>query len=388
MSPKKKCAGCCRILEKNIASMQCGQCKDNYHTVRVNIDDEKFSMLTKEWKANWTCPVCVCRKPRTRDNTNTPVRSGSSGGVTASGATVTPITYITDELAASPASYENITRRTKVVATKSNRSPSPDISHENTVEAEAIGSSAAYVTENRLREILRQEISHVLKTTIRDLVSEEFSSIKQEISNFNDSLNFFNSCIENIKKEMEEKTATIKNLLTENASLQYTVSDLSNRMGTLEQVLRESNVEINGIPERKSENLVNIITQVAKSADHELLVEDILHVTRVAKLNPKTDRARTVVVKLRSLRCRDALLAAVATYNKRNPTNKLSTSHLGFEGPSTPVFVAEHLSTSNKSLHTAARKKKRELGYKYVWVRNGRIYMRKDDFRIFGIWTV
>ncbi|CAK1585047.1 unnamed protein product [Parnassius mnemosyne] len=272
-------------------------------------------------------------------------------------------------------------RELHVVATKSNRSPSPDISHENTVEAEAIGSSAAYVTENCLREILRQEISHVLKTTIRDLVSEEFSSIKQEISNFNDSLNFFNSCFENIKKEMEEKTATIKNLLTENASVQYTVSDLSNRMGTLEQVLRESNVEIlvNGIPERKSENLVNIITQVAKYAAHELLVEDILHVTRVAKINPKTDRARTVVIKLRSLRQRDALLAAVATYNKRNPTNKLSTSHLGFEGPST-LFIAEHLSPSNKSLHAAARKKKRELGYKYVWVRNGRIYMRKDDF--------
>ncbi|CAG4951599.1 unnamed protein product, partial [Parnassius apollo] len=76
---------------------------------------------------------------------------------------------------------------------------------------------------------------------------------------------------------------------TKGKSLQEIQYMLAGRMGTLYQVLCESNMKILGIPEIKSENLVNIITLVAKSADHELLVEDILHVTRIEKLNTETD---------------------------------------------------------------------------------------------------
>ncbi|CAH2097110.1 unnamed protein product [Euphydryas editha] len=183
-----------------------------------------------------------------------------------------------------------------------------------------------------------------------------------------------------ISKDIEEKTAIIKTLQTDNANLQATVSDLSERLSALEQNMRENNIEINGIPESKSENLVNTISQLAKTVNQPFADDDFLHVTRVAKLNRDSARPRTVVVKLRSTRHRDALLAAVATYNRKNPKNKLSSSHLGVDGPSVPVFVSEHLSPANKSLHAATRKKAKEMAYKFVWVRGGRIYVRKDEF--------
>ncbi|XP_041977454.1 uncharacterized protein LOC121739944 [Aricia agestis] len=158
-----------------------------------------------------------------------------------------------------------------------------------------------------------------------------------------------------------------------------TVSDLSDRLCSMEQSTRENNVEINGIPERKSENLLKVFTQITKTINHDIPEDDVSNITRVAKINRDNTRPRTVIVKLRTTRHRDALLAAVITYNKKNAKNKLSTSHLGLDGASTPIFVAEHLSPSNKSLHAAARKKAKEAGYKFVWVRGGRIYARRDE---------
>lgn len=46
----------------------------------------------------------------------------------------------------------------------------------------------------------------------------------------------------------------------------------------------------------------------------------------------------------------------------------------------TKPFVNLFLSPVNKSLHAAARIRAKELNYKYTWINNGRIFMRKDDF--------
>ncbi|CAH2107723.1 unnamed protein product [Euphydryas editha] len=132
--------------------------------------------------------------------------------------------------------------------------------------------------------------------------------------------------------------------------------------------MRENNVEVNGVPERKSENLMNTFSQLAKSIQYPLANTDLMHITRVAKSNRNKAHPRSVLVKMRSTHNRDALLAAVATYNKNNHKNELNSSHLGFDGPSTPVFVAKHLSPSNKSLHAATHIKGQEMGYKFDFV--------------------
>lgn len=68
------------------------------------------------------------------------------------------------------------------------------------------------------------------------------------------------------------------------------------------------------------------------------------------------------------------------SFNKKNKDDKLCTHHLGYGGARKPVFVSKHLSPVNKSFHAAARIRAKELNFKYTWVRNGRIFMRRDDF--------
>lgn len=178
---------------------------------------------------------------------------------------------------------------------------------------------------------------------------------------------------------MNEKNAIISSLEKKNDSLTQQVMTLNDRLGLVEQHMRSTNLEINGIPEHRTENLIKTIEQLGSVVDNPISENDILHVTRIAKLNKETDRPRSVIVKLKSQRRRDELLAAVIQYNRKHNSNKLNSEHLGISGRRVPVFVAEHLTPTNKHLHAATRKKAKETGYKFVWVRDGRIFARKNE---------
>ncbi|KOB73224.1 Zinc finger DNA binding protein [Operophtera brumata] len=166
--------------------------------------------------------------------------------------------------------------------------------------------------------------------------------------------------------DLVEKTTVINQLKNENEKLHGTVHDLSSRLNTVELHMRECNIEINGIPENRSENLIDTVVKLTKSVDSPLEVGDIQHVTRIAKLNRDSDKPRAVIVKLRSPIQRDGVLAAVFKHNKENKEEKLNTHHLGIGGTRKPVFVSEHLTPANKSLHAAARKRAKDMSYKLI----------------------
>lgn len=238
------------------------------------------------------------------------------------------------------------------------------------------------VTEKSLLSILNNfkcDISKIIEQTVTKVVTEKLNEMCQRISDFHEALSFLSIQYDELKGRQCENTSIIQRLQSENSLLTTTVKDLSLRLTLSEQHQRENNVEINGIPEHRSEILPNCIMQLAKVVKSPLVDEDIVQVTRVAKMNKDDKRPRAIVAKLRSPRQRDVLLAAIQNFNKTNPEDKLSSYHLGLAGAKSPVFVSEHLTPSNKSLHAATRKQAKDMSFKFVWVRNGRIYVRKNE---------
>ncbi|XP_075990279.1 uncharacterized protein LOC142985924 [Anticarsia gemmatalis] len=141
---------------------------------------------------------------------------------------------------------------------------------------------------------------------------------------------------------------------------------------------RGSNLEINGVPEESAENLVSLVTQIANTVRCEITNDAITHVTRVAKQSKEANRPRSIIVKLKSRTLRDSLLSATMKFNKTQDP-KLNSHHLGYGGKQMPVYISEHLSPANKTLHAAARRRAKETGYRFVWIKDGRIYARKDE---------
>lgn len=324
------CAGCLNtFLGKEF--LKCRTCNGIYDLTCANVSEKRFHSFygaTSKEKTPWVCPGCQIKLPR-GDNSKTPVRREP------------PQEDNTDY------PKENITLRHKPKPT-SNTGPSMDMD---------------------------VNLQRLIQATIR----AELSPIKVQLSALQESVDYVSKQYDDIIKTTNALVDDYKNLKTECAQLRTTVTTLSDRLNVMEQHQRDTNIEIQGAPQHKNENVVQIVKKIADVITLKINDTDILNCTRVASINKDSKRPRAIVVKLRSTRCRDEFYSAVTRYNKSNPNNKLCSSLLGLSGHNAPIYVSEHLSPSNKALHAATRARAKELSYKFVWVRNGRIFMRKNE---------
>lgn len=58
--------------------------------------------------------------------------------------------------------------------------------------------------------------------------------------------------------------------------------------------------------------------------------------------------------------------------------HRLTSADLGFHGTE-PIFVNEHLCLENKILLSKTIRCKKEKGWKFAWVSQGKIFMRKNE---------
>lgn len=234
------------------------------------------------------------------------------------------------------------------------------------------------ISREDVRSIMREEIGGML-STLNQNISTLADSVKEELTEMKESLKFFSTKYDDLVFELTASRDLVKNLQDENKRVSSAVVDLQTRLNQLEQYARNSNLEIQCVPENRNENLVSTIVQLGRVVGSDIKEEDIKNCTRIAKLNSSNARPRSIVAEFNSPRARDIVLASVIKFNKSRPNDKLNTSNLGMGGDRKQIYVVEHLSTANKALHAAARLKAKEKCYKYVWVRNGRIFMRKND---------
>lgn len=116
-----------------------------------------------ETKQNWKCSQCKSRQPKT-DNTNTPVRSVLQSSV--------------EEEMYQPTLESRVTMRR-------NRS------------------AERYVTEDKLKEILRKELSGeiegMLEATLTRMVSNQLKNICNRFTEFQESMSFISGQYEDLK---------------------------------------------------------------------------------------------------------------------------------------------------------------------------------------------
>ncbi|KAL4719444.1 hypothetical protein ACJJTC_018443, partial [Scirpophaga incertulas] len=282
-------------LTTSLSFVNCQICKLKFHLHCVNIQ-KQLKDLSEDFKTKFACPGCRSKFPKL-DNTNTPIRSGAQ-----------PI--IDPE---EPATSNVNCRR-------GNRKP--------------VHQTESSVTTDDIRQIIKEELESVLNSFKVSILKEFEQRTKELVENFNqisEAIKVFEQQQENLSTDLKSNSERINVLEAENISLKDTVIDLQSRIDRIEQHSRASNLEIQNVPEHKSENIYAILQ----------------HYNSIEKIKP--------LLKNLILAC--WVLAE---------TGK-------------PVFVVEHLSPVQKALHAAARFKARELNYKFVWIRGGKIFMRKTE---------
>lgn len=359
----------CDACRQPIASqlyLQCYHCKGTYHRDCLNISKDQFLSLTSEIKASWTCPSCANITRRTRCTLNTPVRRGQlpfdteesmnmsldldRGQVTAAGM-VTP--------------KQNIISRPHKV--------------DDAVTMEKISKMFDEKLESAMSAIL-ERFRMSLQEQVKQLVSSELASTINDLKeDFNASINFISDEQSSLQSQIKERNESIKILETENSRLQNDITKLNGRILSFEKVSRSQNLEIQAVPESRHENVVTLFKKLCDTVQVTIDDSNIHACRRVAKMDARSKRPRNILVTLSSPRLRDTVLSAVHRYNKTHSKETLNSINLGIPGETRKIYVTEHLSPECKYLHAEARKEAKEKGYKFVWVKYGRVYVRKNE---------
>lgn len=314
----------------------------------MNFNKEDYAKLTEKIKKSWVCPSCRCKEPKQGDNSNTPIHSQLH----------TSASKNSEHTITSP--YDNVTLRAKTRPS----APVPNATAKT-------NSGCGCLTADIIRDIIREELDRKFNSAITD--------IQTKLANIDDYINFLNTEHEKVTNEIKTQKSIIDKLKNDNVALLSATRDLSHRLQQIEQLSRAHNLEIQCVPEHKSENLLSTAKQLGNTIKCPVTDSDIQYCGRIAKFNTSSPRPRSILVKFSSRRLRDTYLAAVIKFNRNNAADKLNTSHLGHGGKKCAVFVTEHLTPEAKSLHAAARLKAKQLNYKLVWVRDCKVFLRKTE---------
>lgn len=171
-------------------------------------------------------------------------------------------------------------------------------------------------------------------------------------------------------KQIEEKCNYLSN---ENTKLKEEVAELKSRVHNNEQILREKNVEIHGIPFEKEENLGNIIKHIAENFDIPLQERDIDCMYRIKNTRRANNKnAEPIIVTFMKKETKEKFMSS-------RRRRSVYAKEIGFGNSQNQIYVNEHLTSRNKELLWNARNIRKERNYKYVWYNHGNIYLRKND---------
>lgn len=184
---------------------------------------------------------------------------------------------------------------------------------------------------------------------------------------------FFSAKYDTLVAEVTSQGQVVKELQGEVGMLRENVSSqsaeihrLKSELNDSEQHSRRANLEIKGVVVTPNEDLPKFVSELAiKIGLDHFQASDILAVHR---LPARRDKVPDIIVKFASVGMKDSWM---------NGRGRLRTLHA--MGSEPLLFFNENLTRVNRELFWMTRTRGKENRYKFVWVKNGRIFAKKDE---------
>ncbi|XP_049886706.1 uncharacterized protein LOC126381255 [Pectinophora gossypiella] len=313
--------------------IQCCACNKYFDFPCSGITEKGWRKLGLERQAVWKCPDCKIVTPKPTAVTTTDTDGAHLVTVTSSPSVPSvPATARTDRT---------------VVSTGETRDHS---------------SPHAAVT---LDQVMRELMS--IKRTLIPLpeVITGIQEIRNVIGKINTSLSALSDRVEVLETKVKAAEGAHDAVLRLEARVIQLESDLNEK----NQWARLNNVEIKGVPMKDRENLFDVVAKIGSKIAFPIVKQNINFVARVPSMN---DKAKPIIVSFINRYAKEDFVAAARSFKNLYPIE------IGLEGRNR-IYINDHLTVQNKLLLNEAKKLKQLRDYQYVWVKNSKIFMRKDD---------
>lgn len=204
-------------------------------------------------------------------------------------------------------------------------------------------------------------------------LKQTVDSMRVTINEMQTSMNFYSTQYDSLVLTTKSHDKTIKDLQSETSALRSIVAEQTNEIRQLrtnhndsDQTNRLSNLEIHGIPVSSQENIVNTMTNLAD----QLGVEGFepAHVVVAHRLPAKPGTVPPILIRFSTVSQKERWMAC----RGRLGSIRQDESH-------PRIYFNDNLTEANRKLFWLARTRGKEKGYKFVWVRHGKIFAKQNQ---------
>lgn len=210
-------------------------------------------------------------------------------------------------------------------------------------------------------------------TSLNNLFTEH-NKIKTDLTKVTESVEFISSSHDDLKL----KVSTIAKDVIELKKTKSELAECKSQLMTLEKVHnlqqqrdRINNIELSGIPMKNNEDVTEYLMQICLKLGVVISMDDIIHIHRVPTRLP--NKPKNIIAKMKSQLIKDSIISAI----RKN--KGITTSDIGLPGDCQRIYINEHLIPYFKKLYKQTREAATQFGYAYVWIRNGKIFVRRND---------
>lgn len=199
------------------------------------------------------------------------------------------------------------------------------------------------------------------------LTNESFSNLTDSVKYMSDKFDSFGEQLQELLKSMKDMREENRILKVQNNNLRNDLNVLSNKLNILEQKSLDNFVEIVNVPEIINEDCKNTVKKIAKLLNVEI---DVVNAYRVqSKFNT---RSKKIVAELTSKQVKKDVMESS---RKIKPTGNSVEASWKNE----PIYINDNLTQFNRNLFYKTKIFARDSGYKFVWFRDYKLFIKKTE---------
>lgn len=209
------------------------------------------------------------------------------------------------------------------------------------------------------------------------IMFEKFASnIHQDINDIKKSIEFMSTKFDSLLSEINNVKDELKEVRKENDFLKREINELGVRLQDLEQYNRRDNIVLYGVPSTNNESVNEIVKTVSTIIGADGCFEDV-SVTHRLPTRPGKPRP---IVRFAKRSSRDLWLSRFREEAKNNKEGfGLPTQTICQQFQPGLVTASDHLTPFMKNLFNKTKLTAREKGYKFTWVKDCKIFVRKNE---------
>ncbi|XP_060846012.1 uncharacterized protein LOC132925655 [Rhopalosiphum padi] len=198
-------------------------------------------------------------------------------------------------------------------------------------------------------------------------LEDKIEDLIKSVSFMSQKFDTFETKLENIFKEIKSIKNDNEQIKIENARLTKDMNELKHKIEQIEQQNLGVSIEITGIPKTENENCLDIVKKIGE------IIKTNVNVTEAKRITMEKSKTSIIIAKLESKENRSQLI-------RNSKLNRLNSNMLVKNwSVENKIYINEHLTKERRILFAKSRQVAREKNFKFVWINNADILIRKDE---------